>query len=1485
MLLRRAVAATARAGDSVSRHKPRTRSHGLGLGLAGPTPTILRALSTSVSANTSTSASNASGSNKKAARSHRGKRDPAPTTHAAIGAEEDIETMLRVGGVNKQTLALIQTVSEVDASLRAPASVDLDALIGKLKYLHTHNFLIPRSFFVRAIDVCAHRHDALRIELLIKLCQTNFDSFSSHIVTATATSTQTHPHTHDYLHTHSAQSRSRNVFNAYSSVVSHAISRLMRGGAVDAAMTLWTRMHNNNSYAPAIASHLHTHTNTHTTTSTNKLQQQQQQQVVNSSFITNKQTLEATLARMSAHAFPLSVIEQVHTLIAGNRWHHHVSAYYPRLFACWDTHVRRFPDSMYASGTANASFESHLVPAVKAFRGWCVEAERLLTHTGTDSSPSGSTQSHPDTGASTYYAHKLSSLHTAYTAAKRYPSSSQQASSLLSELEADMAQCFNQCVDASAVANRATNFNVFTQFVSDLKDHITASGKDSAHEHTQRKTPVVSVKHASTQPTTAAASTAADHAEKAALYITHLVATDRVDEAFTALNKLLTAVFGDEHTRAAALARLYTHQDANALTADSKHSTSLVDNSNRSQQTEDNARTAAAGRTNNTNNKNSIYSDREKADTFFTSQAKLLETLALKARAGTHTDTSSNGHTQTAGQQTHTSSRHAHIVSTLCTQMMGAFNSASNGHPHSVEQVNAFAKRLLATAQSHLNTQTPTCLHTDFHAAWISALHQPSGRYSLDENTETNNANTGSITDVDADSEIDALLGHIFDIIDPLTHTPTSAHTQQSLTVDPHAARMQTLIHAIVDTLCYGQTFTPYAFQKAATLALHTANTHPTHIAMDTFARLLRASAELQNVHEHGRFTARIDRMFAARVPGSTTGNKQTVNAATPTPATPVKASTTSAPTDREKEDKEFDLNNFIQTLIDVPTHTAADSKQPVRNLSHQEHLQPHTHPGYLMARLFAHSRLDNGLVCLQTLQQLREATYAQAVSVQTSSHLRHLAHTPYHQTLQALYHWRPATDTENDVFVRSPQTVVAYFLQTMSKDEVFGKPATVCMLLRLFGRAARDSRITGTQQAHFAARAVEFVDNLCVRTPTNSSTNSTNSSDAGNSASTHYMGHPKVPLTLEIVKELAKVCCMEGNVELAHNVIADYQRAHKQPDQPSGKSKAKKTKQEPTSKEAAEPQLHTLYEPIVFYQAYILGNLTAAEDLITQYVTNKGHSPTAAMVDAVIGGFERYTRLPVLPDKPARRSRHELADDADHHEDSNADTNNQNPDASDEAGAVNESDEHAAAATADADEYFSHKKRPKSSKAALADAQQAAVPNMDVVDWTQRMYTQFSTRPSPKVLRLLLESALRSRDVYESKRVVCLIEQLYTREERDQCVSVDDIDVSLSSNNRSRTNYFMKVESMNDTMKRSMRTSEGQYFVWMNANPGIEHRVRTLNVANGAATSNNNDDNRQTALLAGLADVEGVHVGALSNQSLQALFSKHGLQAEMIEN
>ena len=221
-----------------------------------------------------------------------------------------------------------------------------------------------------------------------------------------------------------------------------------------------------------------------------------------------------------------------------------------------------------------------------------------------------------------------------------------------------------------------------------------------------------------------------------------------------------------------------------------------------------------------------------------------------------------------------------------------------------------------------------------------------------------------------------------------------------------------------------------------------------------------------------------------------------------------------------------------------------------------------------LTARLYAHARLGHGYQALSLLSKLRNMH-----SAGEATPSRWL----YTHVINALYHAWPGKDEEWRL-AKSPTGPIEYLLRELSRDGVAASQGTVAALLKLYTKQAQ---ITVAQNPENLPAVMKDAQKFL-----------TNMAKTGG-----YIGHAKVPVSNDAIRELVKMSTIAGDERKALEVLQTSEKLY-----------------------GIKPEA-SAWEPLVYYYAVVRGALQAAEDTIT-LMTNAGLKPTEACIDSIVRGF-----------------------------------------------------------------------------------------------------------------------------------------------------------------------------------------------------------------------------------------------------------------------
>ena len=251
------------------------------------------------------------------------------------------------------------------------------------------------------------------------------------------------------------------------------------------------------------------------------------------------------------------------------------------------------------------------------------------------------------------------------------------------------------------------------------------------------------------------------------------------------------------------------------------------------------------------------------------------------------------------------------------------------------------------------------------------------------------------------------------------------------------------------------------------------------------------------------------------------------------------------------------------------------------------------TDKGVLEARLAAHCRLSNGYQCLELLKSLRE-------KMPIHSPHRVTRHT-YVRVINSIYHMWPAGGEEHEwSIVMNPHKTTEYLMREMYRD---GLPLTqniVATLLKLYTKKGQiqKGRMNKTTKFYKIGH-YKVVQADLTETFRQANNFLWDTSVAG------FMGHKKVPIGQESIREMVKLCCVMGDTDRAMKVLEQSKEKYGV----DGGSWA--------------------WEPLVHNLAVIQGNITAAKDVIT-LMNNANLKPTQRILDSLV----RVSELPEALDK-----------------------------------------------------------------------------------------------------------------------------------------------------------------------------------------------------------------------------------------------------------
>jgi hypothetical protein len=203
------------------------------------------------------------------------------------------------------------TLARLDVALGSPhrATLHADKVLNDVKQVHELGKTVPLTFFLDACGAFAQRHDALRIELLVRLAQANF--------------------ARDAPPSSSGGTRSRPEHTAFDKLVSFAVSEMVRHGDLEDAMKLWVRM-----------SH--------------------------SGYVTSRTGLDKIVEKMSTCGArelpPPAFAEKMHGLMRAHRWDQS-PRYYAKALAVCRQHAA-WPDSLPKLAQAVARID-------QVWADWC----------------------------------------------------------------------------------------------------------------------------------------------------------------------------------------------------------------------------------------------------------------------------------------------------------------------------------------------------------------------------------------------------------------------------------------------------------------------------------------------------------------------------------------------------------------------------------------------------------------------------------------------------------------------------------------------------------------------------------------------------------------------------------------------------------------------------------------------------------------------------------------------------------------------------------------------------------------------------------------------------------------------------------------------------------------------------------------------------------------------------------------------------------
>jgi hypothetical protein len=1237
---------------------------------------------------------------------------------------------------NRATVQLINSFSDVNAILKTPATANMDKVITLLKQAHNGNIIVPVDFFIRAIDICAQRHDAPRIELLLKLCQENCERFMP-LTSLSPAGRQLGVSAQSQL----VRSDSENESDPFAHVASHAIARLMRSGSVHSAMQLWQRMDSNPN-----------------------------------SFTTTKRTLELVLDNMCQHPFPLNDLEKIREVFVRNSWNHHVSSFYGRILACFEQHMVSYPRSIYAANIVHSRdedlLETFIFPAMDTYVKWTKEAEVA--------SRASVTTVNRDFDVVELCARKLKSMtvvhgviqefitiqlgrvqqNTVDGSGSPFSPSVDKAKTMLSALEADMAACYSFCCEHGSSEMKRKAMDEYFKTVNAVYSSILGDRFTPRLPSAASATVDMDISDSSAVDTSASGVV-----ELMGSYAVHLAGLKRRDQALVQTAKLIECALGNRASG------LLSHSPSPETTATAP------------------VRFFGSG----------------ESEPYHMTQARVLSAFASKL--GLAFDSTSHKRAQVREHPAH---------GQLCSTFVSVMKKVNRSHCNqcSVDDVSSFAGSLVALASKHHLT-----LPVAFYAAWIRALYQPDNRYKAVADTEGPAAFKINIKD-----EIDYLM------------TPIISSVVEGISLELRQNSSE-ITDSIVDLLT--RTKTEYGLTKALTVALSAVARNPNQISLDSFARLLKTSNIVYDIERHQEIVSQIDELFvsASHLQTPSVGVGKSVRQKSSKLNIEPRANAIVELAGQQ------DISAFMQSLTasleTEPKGETVDggkSKKRALHLSSYTHLNPDTHIGYLLARSQAHRRLFNGPVCLQILNTLRNFASQQAC---TSHSLERyvIDRRAYEDTIYALYKWKPASPEEHEL-VSSLHHLPASLLQTMKNDEIFATPRTVQCLLQLFAKSA-DANYK--RKWNIAGQAQRLVWHICT-VPTDPVPN------CPIEVNSHYLGHERVPLTVEILDELVKIFCLERRSLSSLKLIKEVVRLY------ANRPIAMYTQADKNMLVEVDIQSvqGSLYDNIIYNRAVVRGQLAFAEDILTKFVLNEGLQPTQYAIDSIVLCYVRHLRNDF-----SNRSRHFLG--ARYVEKSSAgDVNAQDDDAVDEE----------------------------------EPPQLSIAHEFDVVDWVQSMFNQTRVRPSPKYLRQLLETNLAahgpaSDNVFQCKRIVRLIEELYSIEERLASASVDNVKMTMKS--RQHGNYFVRVddvpvEAVANTLKADGKKVKGgknndirgknndrryeSNVVTVSAYPPLQGLLNRGGVLSGTRVA--------------VEVVDGVHVGALSAESLSDLYKKYNLFTEM---